>query len=156
MWCCCHPCSKFQLLRSCTHELLHFFDSLEPLWHSCISKQAESFPSVRIVNTPTAICIIHLPKSLRTRFKTKKGKNETASALENPQLTPPLTFSFLLPVSKAASRIRFIFNLLIFRGVMASETVSGSAGYKKCRHKRSRYSKISLKAKLIFFRKVIH
>ena len=39
---------------------------------------------------------------------------------------------------------------------MASETVSGSAGYKKCRRKRSRYSKISLKAKLIFFRKVIH
>ena len=46
--------------------------------------------------------------------------------------------------------------LISIQGIMANEKVSGSRRVKKSRKKRSRYAKIPLKAKLIFFRKVIH
>jgi hypothetical protein len=40
---------------------------------------------------------------------------------------------------------------------MAEEkTASAIDPLKKCRRKRSRYAKISLKTKLVFFRKVVH
>lgn len=52
--------------------------------------------------------------------------------------------------------VRKVYIKSINRKMMSGQVVSGSCGMKRSRKKRNRYAKISLKAKLIFFRKVIH